>query len=240
MGEVYKGRDTRLDRTIAIKILPELRAAEPQFRERFEREARALSQLTHPHICTLHDVGEHGGTPFLVMEFLVGEALAARLERGPLPLKRRQPPAIRRIRRWRRAADSGRTAQIGYRSGITEFIGRRHVRHHAVSPSPSASHHRSSAALSAVEHRLARHPVGHWRLIRQRVDDRAAVRRIDARDEVPEGDRVAVAAVLEHTLQCLVPARGIAVVEFIERVAVGLTFVVVARRAEAALRIGSA
>jgi serine/threonine protein kinase len=96
MGEVYKGRDTRLDRTIAIKILPELRAAEPQFRERFEREARALSQLTHPHICTLHDVGEHGGTPFLVMEFLVGEALAARLERGPLPLKRRQPPAIRR------------------------------------------------------------------------------------------------------------------------------------------------
>ena len=70
MGEVYKGRDTRLDRTIAIKILPELHAAEPQFRERFEREARALSQLTRPHICTLHDVGEHGGTPFLVMEFL--------------------------------------------------------------------------------------------------------------------------------------------------------------------------
>src|SRR6185503_3036781 len=94
MGEVYKGRDTRLDRTIAIKILPELHAAEPQFRERFEREARALSQLTHPHICTLHDVGEHGGTPFLVMEFLVGETLAARLERGPLPLNEALTSAI--------------------------------------------------------------------------------------------------------------------------------------------------
>jgi len=94
MGEVYKGRDTRLDRTIAIKILPELHAAEPQFRERFEREARALSQLTHPHICTLHDVGEHGGTPFLVMEFLVGETLAARLERGPLALSEALTTAI--------------------------------------------------------------------------------------------------------------------------------------------------
>ena len=68
MGEGYKGRDTRFDRTIAIKILPELHAAEPQFRERFEREARVLSQLTHPHICTLHDVGDHDGTPFLVSD----------------------------------------------------------------------------------------------------------------------------------------------------------------------------
>ena len=86
MGEVYKARDTRLDRSVAIKILPEHLAADPEFRARFEREARAISQLTHPHICTLHDVGEDGGTAFLVMEYLEGETLAARLARGALPL----------------------------------------------------------------------------------------------------------------------------------------------------------
>src|SRR6185295_11802758 len=85
MGEVYKARDTRLDRAVAIKILPESLASDPQFRERFDREARAISQLTHPHICTLYDVGEHSGTAYLVMELLDGETLAARLERGALP-----------------------------------------------------------------------------------------------------------------------------------------------------------
>src|SRR6187397_2354202 len=85
MGEVYKGRDTRLDRAVAIKILPENLAADPEFRERFDREARAISQLTHPHICTLYDVGEHDGTAFLVMELLQGETLAERLKKGALP-----------------------------------------------------------------------------------------------------------------------------------------------------------
>jgi serine/threonine protein kinase len=72
MGEVYKARDTRLDRTVAIKILP-VALADPLFRERFDREARAISQLTHPHICTLYDVGEHDATSFLVMELLDGD-----------------------------------------------------------------------------------------------------------------------------------------------------------------------
>ena len=75
MGEVYKARDTRLDRTVAIKILPEALAADPQFRERFDREARAISQLDHPHICPLFDVGEHNSTAFLVMQYLEGETL---------------------------------------------------------------------------------------------------------------------------------------------------------------------
>ena len=82
MGEVYRARDTRLDRAVAIKILPAALAADPQFRERFDREARAISQLTHPHICTLFDVGEHEGTAFLVMELLEGETLEARLNRA--------------------------------------------------------------------------------------------------------------------------------------------------------------
>src|SRR5438093_351752 len=86
MGEVYRGRDTRLDRTVAIKVLPAHLAGRPELRERFEREARAVSSLNHPHICTLYDVGEQDGVAFLVMEFLEGETLAARLKRGPLPI----------------------------------------------------------------------------------------------------------------------------------------------------------
>ena len=86
MGEVYKARDTRLDRTVAIKVLPAALAVDPDFRERFDREAPAISQLTHPHICTLYDVGEDHGTAFLVMELLGGETLADRLTKGALPI----------------------------------------------------------------------------------------------------------------------------------------------------------
>jgi serine/threonine protein kinase len=86
MGEVYRARDTRLDRTVAVKILSPTLAADPQFCERFDREARAISQLTHPSICTLYDVGKHDGTAFLVMELLDGETLANRLKKGALPL----------------------------------------------------------------------------------------------------------------------------------------------------------
>src|SRR4026209_2213391 len=86
MGEVYRARDTRLDRPVAIKILPEAFANDPGLRERFDREARAISQLTHPHICTLYDVGDQTGTAYLVMEYLEGETLANRLARGAMPL----------------------------------------------------------------------------------------------------------------------------------------------------------
>jgi Tol biopolymer transport system component/tRNA A-37 threonylcarbamoyl transferase component Bud32 len=87
MGEVYRARDSRLDRTVAIKILPQRLSADPRLRERFEREAKAISALSHPHICTLYDVGSHDGTDFLVMEYLDGESLAERLSRGPLPIE---------------------------------------------------------------------------------------------------------------------------------------------------------
>ena len=85
MGEVYRAKDTRLDRTVALKVLPQHLAADPDLRQRFEREARAVSSLNHPHICALFDVGQQDGTDFLVMEYLEGETLADRLSRGPLP-----------------------------------------------------------------------------------------------------------------------------------------------------------
>ena len=86
MGEVYRARDTRLDRIVAVKVLPGHTPKTPEVRQRFEREARAISALNHPHICTLHDIGFQDGLDFLVMEFLEGETLAARLKKGLLPL----------------------------------------------------------------------------------------------------------------------------------------------------------
>jgi Serine/threonine protein kinase len=86
MGEVYRANDTRLDRVVAVKILLSGHTASEQVRARFEREARAISALSHPNICALYDVGHDGGTEFLVMEYLEGETLASRIARGPLPL----------------------------------------------------------------------------------------------------------------------------------------------------------
>jgi Tol biopolymer transport system component/predicted Ser/Thr protein kinase len=86
MGEVYKARDTRLGRDVALKILPEAFASNAEYRERFEREARTVSSLNHAHICALYDIGSQDGVDFLVMEYLEGEALADRLKRGALPL----------------------------------------------------------------------------------------------------------------------------------------------------------
>ena len=87
LGEVYKARDTRLDRTVAIKLLSSALAADPRFRERFEQEARSISALNHPNICTLYDVGFQDGLEFLVMEFLDGQTLSARLSSSPIPIR---------------------------------------------------------------------------------------------------------------------------------------------------------
>jgi len=85
MGEVYKARDTRLERTVAVKVLPSHVAGNPDLRQRFEREARAVSSLNHPNICTLHDIGHQDGVDYLVMEHLEGETLAQKIHKGPLP-----------------------------------------------------------------------------------------------------------------------------------------------------------
>jgi serine/threonine protein kinase len=86
MGEVYKARDTRLDRTVAIKVLPPDFATDPDRRQRFEHEARTVAALEHPHICVLHDVGHSDGVDYIVMEHLEGETVAERLAKGPLPI----------------------------------------------------------------------------------------------------------------------------------------------------------
>jgi eukaryotic-like serine/threonine-protein kinase len=87
MGEVYRARDTRLERSVAIKILPEQLCKDPTRKQRFEREAKTISSLNHPHICTLHDIGSQDGIDYLVMECVEGETLARRLEKGPLQLE---------------------------------------------------------------------------------------------------------------------------------------------------------
>ncbi len=87
MGEVYKATDTRLERTVAIKVLPAHVASDPERKARFEREAKVISGLNHPHICTLYEFDTQDGTDFLVMEYLEGETLADRLHSGALPLE---------------------------------------------------------------------------------------------------------------------------------------------------------
>ncbi len=87
MGEVYRARDTRLQRTVAIKLIRSEHAGDPDFRDRFQREARAISALNHPHICSLYDIGEHQGVDYLVMEYVEGHTLAEVLTKGPLPVE---------------------------------------------------------------------------------------------------------------------------------------------------------
>jgi serine/threonine protein kinase len=109
MGEVYKATDTRLNRTVAIKILLQHFSGNPEMKQRFEREAQTIAALNHSHICTLYDVGQFEGTEFLVMEYLEGETLAGRLERGPLPM-----PDVLKI-----AAEIADALDKAHRQGIT-------------------------------------------------------------------------------------------------------------------------
>jgi serine/threonine protein kinase len=111
MGEVYRAKDTRLERTVAIKVLPTDVAADPAARERFEREARAVAALNHPHICVLHDIGRHEETDFLVLEYLEGETLGERLARGALPL----PQALEYAAQIADALDKAHRAGIVHR-----------------------------------------------------------------------------------------------------------------------------
>ena len=110
MGEVYKARDTRLDRTVAIKVLPGALATDPELRDRFDREARAISQLAHANICTLFDVGDQDGTAFLVMELLDGESLDARLTQGAAPGPMPRP--------WRSPIEIAGALDAAHRAGI--------------------------------------------------------------------------------------------------------------------------
>jgi serine/threonine protein kinase/Tol biopolymer transport system component len=108
MGEVYRARDTRLDRTVAVKVLASHLSSSPELKQRMEREARAISSLNHPHICQLYDIGSHNGTDFLVMEFLEGETLAEKLRNGGLPL----------AEVFRIGIDVAEALAIAHRSGI--------------------------------------------------------------------------------------------------------------------------
>ena len=108
MGEVYRATDTRLDRTVAVKVLPANLSEKPEARERFEREARAISQLSHANICQLYDLGEHEGTHFIVMEYLEGETLSTRLAKGRLP--------VEQVLRY--GAEIGEGLDCAHRAGI--------------------------------------------------------------------------------------------------------------------------
>ena len=102
IGEVYRAKDTRLDRQVAVKVLSSHLSASEEVRQRFEREAKTISQFSHPHICSLYDVGREGETDYLVMELLEGESLADRLGKGALPTEQVLRFGIRSPTRWTR------------------------------------------------------------------------------------------------------------------------------------------
>ena len=102
MGEVYRALDTRLDRTIAIKVLPEQLSSDPVRKQRFEREAKTISSLNHPHICALYDVGHQDGIDYLVMECVEGETLAKRLERARFRWSKSSSTGCRSPTHWTR------------------------------------------------------------------------------------------------------------------------------------------
>ena len=112
MGEVYRARDSRLDRTVAIKVLPSHLTGDSEARERFDREARSISSLSHPNVCQLYDVGSQDGTSYLVMEFLEGETLADRLLKGPLHFHNSSKSPSRSARAWKKPTAMGLSIAI--------------------------------------------------------------------------------------------------------------------------------
>ena len=111
MGEVYKARDTRLNRIVAIKVLAATALNRPEARARFQREALAIAAINHPHICTLHDIGHENGVDFIVMEYVEGETLAWRLSRGSIPVQE----AILHARDIARAVDAAHRRGVIHR-----------------------------------------------------------------------------------------------------------------------------
>ena len=143
MGEVYKARDTRLDRPVAIKVLSPDAATDPRRRARFAYEARAIARLSHPRICALHDMGHQDGIDFLVMEYLEGETLAARLRKGPMPLDARPAHGHRDRRRTRRRTCAG----------------------HRPSRSEAGQHHADGGGAKLLDFGLARLPAPRGRSV---------------------------------------------------------------------------
>ena len=107
MGEVYRARDTRLNREVAIKVLPAAFARDPERLRRFQQEAQAVAALNHPNILAIHDFGEHEGVPYIVTEFLEGETLRGRLRSGALPRGRRLSSQSRSLADWQRRTTRG-------------------------------------------------------------------------------------------------------------------------------------
>jgi hypothetical protein len=150
MGEVYRARDTRLERTVAIKILPAQFSCDPVRKQRFEREAKTISSLNHPNICVLYDVGNQDGVEYLVMECIEGETLAKRLERGPVTLDQVLKYGEQRIRN----VDRSYSAPAVALSQLRWVDGRRRTTHRGTTPTPisSAPGHGCMKSLAHTPH----------------------------------------------------------------------------------------
>ena len=143
MGEVYRAKDTRLDRTVAIKILPAHLSSDPVRKQRFEREAKTISSLNHPHICVLYDVGSQDGIDYLVMECVEGETLAKRLERGTLPLEQ----VLKYGMQIAGALDGRKAARFWIGQGDGGTLQRRDADSNAKLTGDRARHHRWNISL---------------------------------------------------------------------------------------------
>src|SRR5688500_7993279 len=162
MGEVYRARDTRLDRLVAVKVIAGVAACDPEFRERFDREARAISALDHPHICTLFDVGHEAGIDFLVMQLLEGHTLAERMARGARPSSDPSSSSGSGVSTTTTSKGPiGLDQALRYGVGITPDLGAAHRRgfaHPALNPGIMAVTKTGPMLLHVGRAKLAAHP----------------------------------------------------------------------------------